>query len=107
MKRGDIVTVALAGEFGKPRPAVIVQSNHALPAPTITFLPITSDLERVPLVRVPVTPTEQNGLRKESEVMVDLIQTSTAGRIGGVIGHIEKQTLRAIERAMLVYLGLD
>jgi len=106
LKRGNIVTVAPPGEFGKPRPALVIQSDIALPAPTVTFLPITSDLNRVPLIRVPIAPSAQNGLLKPSEVMVEMIQTSSARRIGKVIGHLDKQTMQAVETALLIHLGL-
>jgi mRNA interferase MazF len=106
LRRGDIVTVAPPGEFGKPRPALILQADLALPAATITYLPITTDLERVPLVRVEIEPTPGNGLRGPSEIMVDMMQTSTRSRFGNVIGHIDKDTLQAVERAVTVFLGL-
>jgi len=106
LRRGDIITVAPPGEFGKPRPALIVQADLALPAATITYLPITTNLERVPLVRIEIEPTPRNGLRESSEIMVDMMQTSTRSRFGNVIGHIDKETLQAVERAVAVFLGL-
>ena len=75
LKRGNVITVARPGEFGKPRPAVVVQSNLAETSMTVTFLPITSDLVRAPEIRVPLEPNANNGLRSPSEVMVDMIQT--------------------------------
>jgi mRNA interferase MazF len=106
LKRGDIITVAPPDEFGKPRPALVIQSDLALPAPTITFLPITSDLRRVPLIRVPVSPSGQNGLLKPSEVMVDMIQTSSSNRIGKVVGHLDRHTMQEVEQALMIHLGL-
>jgi mRNA interferase MazF len=106
LKRGDIITVAPPGEFGKPRPALVIQSDLALPATTITFLPITSDLRRVPLIRVPISPSGQNGLLKPSEVMVDMIQTSSSNRIGKVVGHLDKHTMQEVEQALMIHLGL-
>ena len=73
---------------------------------TITYLPIPSDLERLPLIRIPIDPTEENGLRKPSEIMVDRIQTSTLSCIGGIIGHIDRNTMRLVESALMVHLGL-
>jgi mRNA interferase MazF len=106
LKRGDIVIVAPPGEFGKPRPALIIQGDLALPSATITYLLITSALEREPSVRIPIEPTAQNGLRKSSEIMVDLIQTSTKSRFREVVGHIDPATLLIVENALLVFLGL-
>lgn len=57
MKRGDLVTVSLPGAYGKPRPAVIVQSDYFTEHPSITLLPITSELVNAPLVRLGLEPT--------------------------------------------------
>ena len=107
MKRGDLVLVAPAGEFGKPRPALIIQSNAAFPTGNFTYLPITSDLLRVPSIRVPVSPNPQNGLRQPSEIMVDMIQTSSLGRFGGIIGSIDAAALESVETALAIHIGLD
>jgi mRNA interferase MazF len=106
VKRGDIVTVAPPGEFGKPRPALVIQADHTMPSPMVTYLPLTSDLLRVPDVRVPIVPSEQNGLRFPSEIMVDMIQTSSLTRFGGVIGHVDTVTMILVEAAMMAHLGL-
>ncbi len=105
MKRGDIVIVTPPGEFGKPRPALIIQGDLALPSATVTYLMITSSLEHEPSVRIPIEPTPQNGLLKSSEIMVDLIQTSTRSRFREVVGHIDSETLENVENALLIFLG--
>jgi mRNA interferase MazF len=71
MKRGDIVTVAMKGDYGKPRPALIIQSNLFDEHPSTTVLPITSELRDAPIFRITVTPNKCNGLQKLSQVMVD------------------------------------
>ncbi len=83
-----------------------MQSNLSLMGSTVTFLPITSDLEHQPQLRVPILPAAENGLRKPSEIMVDRIQTSSVSRIGGLIGHIDTKTMKLVETALLVHLGL-
>jgi mRNA interferase MazF len=93
-------------EFGKPRPAVVVQSSLAEPSKTVTFLPITSDLVRAPAIRVPLEPNAENGLRLSSEVMVDLIQTVGKQKVGAVIGVLDSKTMRKIDASMMLYLGL-
>ena len=60
MKRGDLVTVALQGDLGKPRPALIIQSDLFDKHPSVTILPITSELRDVPLFRIQVNPSETN-----------------------------------------------
>jgi mRNA interferase MazF len=107
LKRGDIVLVAAPGEFGKPRPALIVQSDSAFPSGYVTYLPITSNLLRVPDVRIPVMPNAQNGLRLPSEVMVDMIQTSSLAKFDQTIGTIDEHTLQLVEASLSLHLGLD
>ncbi len=85
--------MAAPGKFGKPRPAVVIQADMALVGITVTYLPITSDLEHLPMLRVPVTPNAENGLRKPSEIMVDRIQTSSLSLIGGIVGQIDRKTI--------------
>ena len=106
MRRGDIAIVAPPGEFGKPRPALIIQADITLPSPTVTYLPITSDLLRVPNTRISLQPSSQNGLRLESEVMIDLIQTSSLERFGQVVGHVDALTMIQVEAALSLHLGL-
>ena len=107
MKRGDIVLVAPPGEFGKPRPALIIQSDAASPSGYFTYLPITSDLLRAPNVRISLAPTAQNGLRLPSEVMVDMIQTSSSTKFDKTIGTIDADTLQRVEAALNLHLGFD
>ena len=105
LKRGDIVTAALPGDFGKPRPALVIQRVEGVPA-TVTLALITSDLNRVPALRVSVQPTARNGLLKPSEVIADNIQTALASKIGRVIGSLEPETMRWVEVALKLHLGL-
>jgi mRNA interferase MazF len=105
VKRGDIVLVAPPGEFGKPRPALIIQSDRAYSTGYFTYLPITTDLLRVPDVRVPVLPTSENGLRLESEIMVDMVQTASLPRFRPRIGSVDPETLRRAQEALSLHLG--
>ena len=100
------MTVALQGEQGKPRPALVVQSDLFGGLSAVTVLPITSTLVDAPLLRVKVEPSLQNGLGKSSQIMVDKLQTPPRGTLGGVIGHLDDASLLAVNRALAVFLGL-
>ncbi|HEX2889875.1 type II toxin-antitoxin system PemK/MazF family toxin [Vineibacter terrae] len=107
MTRGDVVTVALQGDYGKPRPALVVQANafndtHA----SITVLPITSELLATPLFRITLDPLPANGLRAVSQVMVDKIISIRRERIGRQIGRVDDDTMVRVGRAMAVWLGI-
>jgi mRNA interferase MazF len=105
VKRGDVVTIALSGDDGKPRPALVVQSDLFDAHPSVTVLPVTSDLRDAPLFRIRVEPSAENGLRKVSEVMVDKPHTVARERVGGPIGRLDDETLLAVNRALAVFLG--
>jgi len=100
------VTVSLQGDQGKPRPALVVQSDHFGELGSLTVLPITGTLIDAPLLRVPIEPTGQNGLAKRSQIMVDKPQTPAHGRLGSVIGHLDDATMVTVNRALAVFLGL-
>lgn len=105
VKRGDLVTVAIAGDYGKPRPALVIQSDLFDVHPSVTVLPVTSELRGTPLFRVRVEPSNENGLRKTSEIMVDKAQTVVRERVGNPIGRLDDETLLAVNRALAVFLG--
>jgi len=107
VKRGELVTVALPGDYGKPRPAVVVQADlfnetHA----SVTVAPVTSTLVSAPLFRLAVEPSAQNGLRALSQVMVDKLTTVRRERIGATIGELEPETLTRVNRALALWLGI-
>lgn len=80
MTRGDFVTIAMQGDFGKPRPALVIQSGKFDDHATVTVLLVSCLLIDAPLFRITVTPDEANGLRKPSQVMVDKAMTVKRGR---------------------------
>jgi mRNA interferase MazF len=66
MKRGDPVTIALQGDYGKPSPALVIQSDLFDEHPSVTILPVTSELRDTPLFRITLKPSDENGLSKLS-----------------------------------------
>lgn len=107
MRRGALVTVALQGDLGKPRPALVIQSDLFNEAhPTVTLLPVTGEIRSAPLFRVTVEPSEANGLKKVSQVMVDKPVSVRRDRIGKPFGNIEDETLLRVNRALAVWVGL-
>ena len=105
MRRGDLVTVALQGDLGKPRPALVIQSDLFDAHPSVTILSVTGELRNAPLFRIPLNPTEQNGLTKPSQVMVDKPQSVARKKVGSVIGRLDDETMLAVNRALAVFLG--
>lgn len=106
MKRGDFVTIAMQGDFGKPRPALIIQADQYNELATVTVLPVTSTLVAAPLFRITVQPSVENGLQKPSQVMVDKAMTVKHDKIGQTFGHIDANELVEVERCLAVFLGI-
>ncbi len=106
MRRGDLVTVALQGDLGKPWPALVIQSDLFGAHPSVTVLPITSTHHDAPLLRITVQPDAANGLHAVSQVMVDKPQSVPRDRLGPVFGHANVETMLAVNRALAVILGL-
>lgn len=106
MKRGDLVAAVLPGEFGKPRPALIVRADAFAEMATVTLLPLTTTLRPAELTRIDCAPTHKNGLRHPSQIMVDKIMTVTKAKIGACIGRLDRDTLLAVNRALTSYLGI-
>ncbi len=74
VKRGDVWTVAGGPDYaGKPRPAIILQDDAFDATASITICPLTSHGIDAPLMRLPIEPSERNGLRSASHVMIDKI----------------------------------
>ncbi|HTT84616.1 MAG TPA: type II toxin-antitoxin system PemK/MazF family toxin [Rhizomicrobium sp.] len=106
VKRGDLIAVALSGDYGKPRPALIVQADHFAELPSVTILPLTSELRSEHLLRVTVEPNRQNGLRSPSQIMVDKLSTISRARTGKRIGHLDARTMQVVDGALAKFLAL-
>ncbi len=106
MKRGEVWTVSGSGYSGKPRPAVILQDDRFDATASLTICVFTTDETEAPLFRLPVTPSERNGLRSVSRLMVDKITTVPKERLAEPIGRLDDEDVVRMNRAILVFLGL-
>jgi mRNA interferase MazF len=106
MKRGEVWTISGGGYAGKPRPAVIVQDDRFDATASITVCAFTTDQTDAPLFRIAVTPSEKNGLRSVSRLMVDKITTVSKDRLGERVGHLEPEDVVRLNRAVMIFLGL-
>jgi mRNA interferase MazF len=100
------VSIAMPGDFGKPRPALVIQADQFDEHATVTVLPVTSTLVTAPLFRITVQPSTANGLRERSQVMVDKAMTVKRDKVGPAFGRIDADTLVEVERCLAVFLGI-
>ena len=104
--RGELVTITMQGDFGKPRPALVIQADPFGEHATVTVLPLTSTLVAAPLLRITLSPSAENGLQKPSQVMVDKTLTIKQDKVGPAFGHVDVGALVEIERCLAVFLGI-
>ena len=107
IKRGDVVICAAPGDYGKPRPAVVVQSDlfngtHS----SVAVCLITSHLEEAPLFRIPILAGKTTGLKVESQVMVDKVIAIPRNKIRGCAGRLPAGVLKEIDNGLLLWLEL-
>ena len=105
MRRGDLVTVAMTGDFGKPRPALIIQADQFDQTGTVTVLLLSTMLTDAPLIRLTVSPTAGNGLHETSQVMIDKAMSVKRSKIGRAIGRIDDDAMVSVNRSLALFLG--
>lgn len=107
LKRGDVVTVALPGAYGKPRPALVVQSDlfnttHS----SVTVVPLTSTVVDAPLFRITIDPNRRNGLTRVSQIMIDKMVTLPREKLGATMGRLDDEVMLRVGRALAVWIGI-
>jgi mRNA interferase MazF len=105
VRRGDLVVISAPGDYGKPRPAVVVESDR-LALDSVLVAQITSMIVDAPLYRLTIEPSESSGLKRTSQVMVDKIVTMRRAKCGEVKGRLDDAALLALDRMLAVVLGL-
>jgi mRNA interferase MazF len=107
VRRSEVwTTVAGTGHTGKPRPVVIIQDDRFDATDSVTVCAFTTDPTEAALIRLPVVPDEQNGLRGASSLMVDKITTVPRSKLGERIGRLSDQDMVRLGRAVVVFFGL-
>jgi len=107
VKRGDVVIILMQGDGGKPRPGIIVQSDRLNEAATsLLVCPLSSDIRKPGILRPIIEPTDANGLRLQSQVMIDKLSALSRDRIRQIIGTLDGDAMERIDQALLLVLGL-
>ena len=107
MRRGEIWTAAAGSAYvGKPRPVVVIQDDRFDGTDSVTVVAFTTDPTSAPLIRLPVVPDEDNGLREPCSVMVDKITTVPRSKLGQQLGRLADDDMVRLARSVVVFLGL-
>jgi mRNA interferase MazF len=107
LRRGEVWTVSGSGDYaGKPRPVVILQDDRFDMTKSITVCGLTTSVTDAPLFRLPVEPSQANGLRSVCRLMVDKITTVPKSKLGARVGRLADEDLVRLNRAVVVFLGI-
>ena len=106
MRRGDLVTVALSGDYGKPRPALVIQSDFLPERDSVLVCLLTTTVRGAPLYRLTLPAAEGTGLREPSQVMVNKIMAVRRDRCGNPIGRVDDATLPVLGRLLAFVIGI-
>lgn len=107
MRRSEIWTVAGGKDYaGKPRPVVIIQDDRFDQTQSITVCPFTTNPVSAVLVRIPVQPSDENGLRQACRLMADKVMTIPRRKLGSQIGRLSDEDMLRLNRALVVFLGV-
>lgn len=108
ISRGDVVLCAVSGDYGKVRPAVVVQADLYNPThASVVVCPLTTYLVDAPFFRIPVKPGNGNGLQAESQIMVDKVTALRRERLRERIGRFGKEDVQRTDNALREWLGLE
>jgi len=106
VKRGEVWTVSGGGYAGKPRPAVIVQSDLVADFQSVTLVPCTTNETSLPLLRPALQPDPENGLRAPCQAMADKVTTVPRANLGRRLGRLAPEDMLRVARALVVHLGV-
>jgi mRNA interferase MazF len=106
VRRGDLVIVSAAGDYGKPRPGVVIQSDSIVATESVLVVLLTSALVDVPIYRLSIEPTEANGLKAPSQAMIDKIIAIPREKCSKPIDRINQPELIALDRLLAVMIGI-
>lgn len=106
MRRGAIITVALQGDYGKPRPAIVVQSDWIDETETVLVCPLTTTIRHAPLFRLDVPDGEAVGLRAPSQIMVEKVIAVRRDKCGPPIGQADAATMAVLGRMLTLLIGV-
>ncbi|MFO8059525.1 MAG: type II toxin-antitoxin system PemK/MazF family toxin [Bacillota bacterium] len=111
ISRGDIIFADLSpvvgSEQGGVRPVLVIQNDVGNKfSPTVIIAAITSRISKAQLpIHVEVT-RDDHGLDRDSVVLCEQIRTIDKRRLREKIAHLEGETMKKVDHALMISLGL-
>jgi mRNA interferase MazF len=106
LKRGDLIKAVLPGEYGKPRPCLVIQSDRLAKLDSVILCPLTSDMATDGPTRFVVPAGGEGGLMVESLVMVDKVTAVSRSRCREHIGRLDAAMMQQVDAKLAFVVGL-
>ena len=108
MRRGEIWTQSGGpGYAGKPRPALILQSDLLNETASVVTCPFTTHDNTAIPSRVPFPASAANGLNEHSDLMADKIMAVSRDKLGRRVGAVSPADMLRVQEAVFVVLGFE
>jgi mRNA interferase MazF len=107
MTRGEILIAVISGDYGKGRPAVVVQSAHLMDTESWLVCPLSSRVDTAGLFRPRIDPSPDNGLTAPSVIMTEKLTAIPRFKLRSRIGALTAEQLAELDDALMFVLGLD
>jgi len=96
----------MQGDYGKPCPAVVIQSDWLGETDSVLICLCTSTLRDAPFYRLTLEPSPENGLQVVSQMMVDKIMAVRRDKCGAPIGRLDDTAMLVLNRMLALVVGL-
>ena len=111
VRRGDIyyadLSPVVGSEQGGVRPVLIVQNDVGnRHSPTVIAAAITSRMSKTKLPTHIDIYADRAGLQKDSVILLEQMRTIDKQRLGEKMGHLDNETMNAVNNAITISLGL-
>lgn len=106
MTRGEVWAAAGSGYLSKPRPVLILQDDAFSGTDSITVVPFTTDPTVAPLIRLAITPNDENNLSQPCSLMIDKIVTTPREKVRQYIGKLPARQMAEVSRMVTIFLGI-
>ena len=112
IKRGDIyyadLSPVVGSEQGGLRPVLIIQNDIGNRySPTVIAAAITSRMGKTKLPTHIDIYAERAGLQKDSVILLEQIRTLDKRRLKERMGHLDDESMKAVDNAIAVSVGLN
>jgi len=106
INRGEIWSVLWTGLAGKPRPALVIQSERYRLTDTDILALITTSRNEQGELRLPIKADDDNGLLQDSYICLDKLMAIPLTNLGERYGRADDSIMAEIDARLIKVLGI-